>query len=107
MSSVVKHLAEKWIDCFSGTAGGIMLFPYNARSGNLVEFHRWTSNDTRTTAGDVYNVIGSPSVFRLRLEKRLSHLVAFLFKTSKYSLYLGFGLVNDPCKFWKSLKYTF
>jgi hypothetical protein len=69
ISSVVKHLAEKWIDSFSATAGGIMLFPYNARPGNLVEFHRWTSNDTHITAVDVHNVIGSPSVFRLRLEK--------------------------------------
>lgn len=72
ISSVVKHLAEKWIGNFSATAGVIMLFPYNARPDNLVEVHRWTLNDTHTTAADVYNAIGTPSVFRLRLEKTFS-----------------------------------
>ncbi|KAF3326940.1 TSL-kinase interacting protein 1 [Carex littledalei] len=66
ISSVVKHLAEKWRDSFIATAGGIMLFPYYARCDNLVGVHRWTSNDTHITAADVYNLIGTPSVFRLR-----------------------------------------
>ncbi|KAJ4765928.1 TSL-kinase interacting protein 1 [Rhynchospora pubera] len=66
ISSVVKHLVEKWRDSFSATALGIMLFPYNARSDNLIGVHKWTLNDTHTTAADVYNMIGTPSVFRLR-----------------------------------------
>lgn len=103
ISSVVKHLAEKWRDSFGATAGGIMLFPYNARSDNLVGVHRWTLNDIHITAADVYNMIGTPSVFRLRLEKTFS-FGTFSFKTSKYSLYLEFGLkCIIPCNFGSSL----
>jgi hypothetical protein len=49
-----------------------MVFSYNARLGSLVEFHSWTSNDTHTTTADVYKVIGSLSVFYIRLENTFS-----------------------------------
>lgn len=42
-----------------------MLFPYSVQRGNLVGHPRWTQ-DASVTAADVYDIIGSPPVFRLR-----------------------------------------
>lgn len=42
-----------------------MLFPYNVQNANMADYHRWTKDST-LSAADVYALIGSPPVFRLR-----------------------------------------
>lgn len=64
ISSVLEHLTRKWGN--SGIASGeLMLFPYSVQRGNLAGHPRWTQ-DSSVTAADVYEIIGSPPVFRLR-----------------------------------------
>ncbi|KAG0465463.1 hypothetical protein HPP92_019627 [Vanilla planifolia] len=65
ISSVIKHLQIKWANSTSASQE-LMLFPYNARLENLATFRRWTSRDSDTTAADVHEAIGKPTVFRLR-----------------------------------------
>ncbi|KAF8397995.1 hypothetical protein HHK36_016921 [Tetracentron sinense] len=64
ISSVLEHLNRKW-GTTSIASGEMMLFPYNAQRENLVRYQRWTQ-DTIVSAADVYAIIGSPPVFRLR-----------------------------------------
>ncbi|KAJ3694142.1 hypothetical protein LUZ60_009622 [Juncus effusus] len=66
ISSVVKHLTEKWRDSLDFSTGEILLFPYNARPDNLTSVNRWSLRDKYITAADVYFMLNSPSVFRLR-----------------------------------------
>ena len=42
-----------------------MLFPYGVQRENLRGYHRWTQASI-VSAADVYAMIGSPQVFRLR-----------------------------------------
>lgn len=64
ISSVLEHLNRKWGN--AGVASGeLMLFPYGAQRENLVGHQRWTQ-DSVFSAADVYAMIGSPPMFRLR-----------------------------------------
>ncbi|KAF5750410.1 TSL-kinase interacting protein 1 [Tripterygium wilfordii] len=64
ISSVLEHLNRKWGNS-SAASGDLMLFPYSAQRENLVGCQRWTQDST-VSAADVYAMIGSPPVFRLR-----------------------------------------
>ncbi|MCL7047548.1 hypothetical protein MKW94_000275 [Papaver nudicaule] len=64
ISSVLEHLNRKWGNS-SIASGELMLFQYDAQRGNLVRYQRW-KQDTVASAADVYTVIGSPPLFRLR-----------------------------------------
>lgn len=64
VSSVLKHISTKW-GSSSITLGEPMLFPYNIPLENLSTGIRWTLNDTSISAGDVYEAIGTPAIFRL------------------------------------------
>lgn len=61
---MLKHLNSKWGGS-SIAQGEPILFPYN-----IVEkqagHRRWTLNDNDISAGDVYESIGRPAIFRLR-----------------------------------------
>ncbi|XP_030973600.1 TSL-kinase interacting protein 1 [Quercus lobata] len=64
ISSVLKHLNSKWGGS-SITQGEPILFPYNILEKQAG--HRgWTLNDNDICAGDVYESIGRPAIFRLR-----------------------------------------
>lgn len=65
ISSVLEHLNRKWGNS-SIASGELVLFPYNIQQGNLAGYQRWTLKDTVSSAADVYTIIGSPAVFRLR-----------------------------------------
>lgn len=80
ISSVLEHLTRKWGN--SGIASGeLMLFPYSVQRGNLAGHPRWTQ-DSSVTAADVYEIIGSPPVFRLRF------VITFQLKYNAYTLML-------------------
>ncbi|XP_057463692.1 TSL-kinase interacting protein 1 isoform X1 [Actinidia eriantha] len=64
ISSVLEHLNRKWGNSSVAT-GELMLFPYFVQIENLVGYQRWTQ-DSVVNAADVYSLIGSPPVFRLR-----------------------------------------
>ncbi|KAL7248066.1 hypothetical protein ACSBR2_002884 [Camellia fascicularis] len=64
ISSVLEHLNRKWGNS-SVASGELMLFPHCVQRENLVGFRRWTQ-DSVLSAADVYALIGSPPVFRLR-----------------------------------------
>ncbi|KAA8516568.1 hypothetical protein F0562_016926 [Nyssa sinensis] len=64
ISSVLEHLNRKWGNS-SIASGELMLFPYCVESKNLVGYQRWTQ-DSVLSAADVYALIGTPPVFRLR-----------------------------------------
>lgn len=64
ISSILEHLDRKW-GTSSVTSGELMLFPLNIQRENLVGYQRWT-RDSVVTAAEVYAMIGSPAVFRLR-----------------------------------------
>ncbi|XP_021774529.1 TSL-kinase interacting protein 1-like isoform X4 [Chenopodium quinoa] len=64
ISSILEHLDRKWGNS-SVASGELMLFPANIQRENLVRYQRWT-RDSVVTAAEVYAVIGSPAVFRLR-----------------------------------------
>ncbi|KAM7262046.1 hypothetical protein ACFE04_021123 [Oxalis oulophora] len=66
ISSVLKHLTQKW-GRSTIALGDPMLFPYHTlQNSEAAAAYRWTSNDRQTTAGDVYAAIGTPTLFRLR-----------------------------------------
>lgn len=76
ISSVLKHLNNKW----GGSRiaiGEPVLFPY-AISEDLAGY-RWTLNDVGLSAGDVYESIGRPSIFRLRLAITIFSSSVFFF----------------------------
>ncbi|KAL0666559.1 hypothetical protein Bca4012_029263 [Brassica carinata] len=64
ISSVLEHLNRKW-GSSSCACGELMLFPYNARKETVALHQRWT-NDSFLSAVEVYSMVGSPSLFRLR-----------------------------------------
>ncbi|KNA22480.1 hypothetical protein SOVF_033850 isoform A [Spinacia oleracea] len=64
ISSILEHLDRKW-GTSNVASGELMLFPVHCQRENLVGYQRWT-RDSVVTAADVYGVIGSPAVFRLR-----------------------------------------
>ncbi|GMI80966.1 TSL-kinase interacting protein 1 [Hibiscus trionum] len=64
ISSVLEHLNRKWGNS-SVASGELMLFPYGVQRENLKAYHRWTQAAI-VSAADVYAMIGSPQVFRLR-----------------------------------------
>lgn len=64
ISSVLEHLNRKW-GSSSCACGELMLFPYNARKETVALHQRWTS-DSFLSAVEVYSMVGSPSLFRLR-----------------------------------------
>ncbi|KAI9079685.1 hypothetical protein K1719_038306 [Acacia pycnantha] len=64
ISSIIDHLNRKWGNS-SLAIGQLMLFPYNIQKENLASYQRWTQEST-VSAGDVYGMIGSPPIFRLR-----------------------------------------
>lgn len=65
ISSVVKHLITKW-NTSSVPVGELMLFPYEPELHNVDGCKRWNAENTGICAGDIYKMLGSPSVFRLR-----------------------------------------
>ncbi|KAH7681843.1 hypothetical protein IHE45_05G083200 [Dioscorea alata] len=65
IASVIKHLNTKWVNSIP-TSGELMLFPYDACPENMSCYRKWTARDFSVCAGDVYDVVGSPAVFRLR-----------------------------------------
>ncbi|KAH1151235.1 hypothetical protein GYH30_044960 [Glycine max] len=64
ISSILEHLNRKWGNS-SIAAGEVMLFPYGIQRENLVNYPRWTQEST-LSAADIYAMIGSPPIFRLR-----------------------------------------
>ncbi|XP_050380541.1 TSL-kinase interacting protein 1 isoform X2 [Argentina anserina] len=64
ISSVMEHLNRKW-GSSSVASGVLMLFPNSVQHDSLTGYLRWTQ-DSNVSAGDVYAMIGSPAVFRLR-----------------------------------------
>ncbi|GLT25704.1 hypothetical protein SLA2020_008160 [Shorea laevis] len=64
ISSVLEHLNRKWGNS-SIASGELMLFPYIVQRENLVGYQRWTQASV-FSAVDVYAMIGSPPIFRLR-----------------------------------------
>ncbi|KAK4481094.1 hypothetical protein RD792_011965 [Penstemon davidsonii] len=64
ISSVVEHLNRKWGNS-SLLSEDLMLFPYWAQRENLLGYQKW-NKDSTLCAADVYYLIGSPPVFRLR-----------------------------------------
>ncbi|XP_010241825.1 PREDICTED: TSL-kinase interacting protein 1 [Nelumbo nucifera] len=64
ISSVLEHLNRKWGNS-SIASGDLILFPYSVQRENLVGYPRW-KQDTVASAADVYAIIGSPPIFRLR-----------------------------------------
>ena len=67
-----------------------MVFPYGAQRENLVGCPRW-SQDSASSAADVFAMIGSPPVFRLR-----SVLVyIFFYKYYVMSEYQGFDFAFE------------
>lgn len=65
MSSILKHLNNKW-GSSSAAMGELMLLPYNMRPESYSACRRWTSDNSGITAGDLYEILDSPPVFRLR-----------------------------------------
>lgn len=65
ISSILKHLNNKW-ESSSAAMGELMLFPYNMRSESFSASRRWTSDNAGITAGELYEILDSPPVFRLR-----------------------------------------
>ncbi|KAL1541318.1 TSL-kinase interacting protein 1 [Salvia divinorum] len=66
ISSVVEHLNRKWGNSrLIDLDQELMLFPHWAQKENLVGYQKWTKEST-LCATDVYYLIGSPPVFRLR-----------------------------------------
>ncbi|KAM0944820.1 hypothetical protein DsansV1_C11g0112961 [Dioscorea sansibarensis] len=65
IASVIKHLNTKWVNSIP-TSGELMLFPYDACPENMSCYRKWTAKDFGVCAGDVYDAVGSPAVFRLR-----------------------------------------
>ncbi|XP_061354910.1 TSL-kinase interacting protein 1 isoform X2 [Gastrolobium bilobum] len=64
ISSILEHLNRKWGNS-SIAIGELMLFPYNIQRENLVNYQRWTQEST-LSAADIYAMLGSPPIFRLR-----------------------------------------
>ncbi|XP_022742372.1 TSL-kinase interacting protein 1-like isoform X2 [Durio zibethinus] len=64
ISSVLEHLNRKWGNS-TIASGELMLFPYVVQRENLRGYQRWTQASI-VSASDVYAMIGSPQVFRLR-----------------------------------------
>lgn len=65
ITSVIDHLSRKWgrsnIAC-----GDLTLFPYSTHPEDVSCSQRWTRKDTSVSADDVFVIIGSPLIFRLR-----------------------------------------
>ncbi|XVE96628.1 hypothetical protein REPUB_Repub02eG0239100 [Reevesia pubescens] len=64
ISSVLEHLNRKWGNS-SVASGELMLFPYGVQKENLRGHQRWTQASI-VSAADVFAMVGSPQVFRLR-----------------------------------------
>ncbi|KAJ7957221.1 TSL-kinase interacting protein 1 [Quillaja saponaria] len=64
ISSVVEHLNRKW-GSSRIAIGELMLFPYCVQRESLGSYQKW-AQDSILSAADVYTMIGSPPVFRLR-----------------------------------------
>ncbi|XP_062117291.1 TSL-kinase interacting protein 1 [Humulus lupulus] len=64
ISSVLEHLNRKW-GSSKVASGELVLFPYSVQKENIVGHQSWTQ-DSVASAADVYAMIGSPQVFRLR-----------------------------------------
>lgn len=64
ITSVLKHLNSKW-GSSSIALGEPILFPYNILESSSV-YRRWSLNDNDISAGDVYEAVGRPDIFRLR-----------------------------------------
>lgn len=64
ISSVLEHLNRKWGN-LGLSSNDLMLFPFSAQRENLVRYEKWT-RDSPLCAADVYQLIGSPPIFRLR-----------------------------------------
>ncbi|KAL2933236.1 TSL-kinase interacting protein 1 [Bienertia sinuspersici] len=64
ISSVLEHLDRKW-GTSSVATGELVIFPFNIQRENLLRHQRWT-RDSVVTAAEVYAMIGSPPLFRLR-----------------------------------------
>ncbi|XP_014509919.1 TSL-kinase interacting protein 1 [Vigna radiata var. radiata] len=64
ISSILEHLNRKWGHS-SIAVGELMLFPYGVQRENLFNYQRWSQEST-LSAADIYAMIGSPPIFRLR-----------------------------------------
>lgn len=63
----MEHLNRKWGDS-SISYGELVLLPYSVKQ-ELASSKRWTVKDTAISTSDVYAMVGSPAVFRLRYQK--------------------------------------
>lgn len=73
ISSVVRHLIQKW-GRSSAAMGEFYLFPFNVQMENLASCKSWSLHDASVNAGDVYSSLGNPTVFRLRYAWLPSHI---------------------------------
>ncbi|XP_039013401.1 TSL-kinase interacting protein 1-like isoform X2 [Hibiscus syriacus] len=64
ISSVLEHLNRKWGNS-SIASGELMLFPYGIHRENPRGHQRWTQASI-VSAAEVFAMVGSPQVFRLR-----------------------------------------
>ncbi|KAG6486502.1 TSL-kinase interacting protein 1-like [Zingiber officinale] len=64
ISSVMEHLHRKWGDS-NIASGELVLLPYSVKQ-EIVSSKMWTVKDTVISTSDVYAMVGSPAVFRLR-----------------------------------------
>ncbi|KAL8263293.1 hypothetical protein R6Q59_024642 [Mikania micrantha] len=64
ISSVLERMNRKW-GSSSIASGELTLVPYYVQTLNILNCQKWT-RDSVLSAGDIYAVIGSPSIFRLR-----------------------------------------
>lgn len=81
-----------------------MLFPNSVQQDSPTGYLRWTQ-DSNVSAGDVYAMIGSPPVFRLRFVRfyffsshKLQHIKSLCIITDLQ--YLLAGMVGSPLLSW-------
>eukprot|EP00250_Pteridium_aquilinum_P008893 c18286_g1_i1 orf=1072-3648(-) len=65
VSSVVRHLVQKW-GRSSAATGELLLFPFSTQVESMGTCQSWSLHDANVNAGDVHCALGNPTVFRLR-----------------------------------------
>ncbi|XP_078428076.1 TSL-kinase interacting protein 1-like [Wolffia australiana] len=64
IGSVLAHLTSKW--AVFRAPRELVLSPYDCAELELIHGRTWTSDDMQTSAGDVFEAVGRPHVFRLK-----------------------------------------
>lgn len=74
-----------------------MLFPYNMRSESFSASRRWTSDNAGITAGELYEILDSPPVFRLRYMDVLFLVICLFFvkSVSYFSIPFRYGWFSN------------